>query len=196
MASKSKKPAAPKAKPKKRSSGKRKAKETKADKVEVSNGVQLLLGVGNGPKDPELLHDFELLMNLMAKAATAGGHVSEQKKKMKERGIDVKAAMNTMRLERMAPEDLARELQHQQRFMKMRGLPVQLELFEAKYDSPEAQAKVFGFQDGKEGRTADASRWPEETPAHQAYMDAWLEGQKEQPLLKGPADDADEAGED
>jgi len=180
---KTKKSAAPKKA--KRSRGRRKAKETKAETVEVSNGVQLLLGIGNGPQDEELVRDFELLMNLMAKSATAAGRVSEQKSKMKDKGIDVKAVMNTMRLERLAPEDLARELQQQQRLMKARGLPIQVELFEAKYDSPEAQAKVFGFKDGKDGRSQDASRWPEGTPAHQAYVDAWVEGQKQMPLLQG-----------
>lgn len=183
MAPKKTKKSAQSKKPKR--STKRAAKPTKDETVEVSTGVQLLLGGENMPKDEEVTRDFEMLARLMAKAATAQSQVREHKSKMKDKGQDVKSFTDTMALERMDPLDVAKRFQSYQRLFRIQGMPIQIGLFEAKYDSLEAQAKAEGYADGKAGRSQNTSRWVDGAPGHSEYSAAWLEAQAELAMALG-----------
>lgn len=174
-------------KPAKARASKRAKAPTKDETVETSTGVQLLLG--NLPSDRDALHAFETLARLKDKSKTAAGHVSDQKKKMKESGLDVKAFEEIMRLERADPLDVAAQLREMQRLARLRGLPIQIGLFETKYKSVEDQAFAMGYADGKAGRPANESQWPEEAPGNQDYHRGWQEGQKD--MVLGKSDDAE-----
>ena len=156
--------------------GKRKTAQTTDETVEQSTGVQLLMG--NMPANKDAERAYETLAHLMAKAATANSHVSDQKKKMKEIGLDVKAFVDTMRLERMDPQDVAAEFRERARLMRMRGMPVQMSLYEPKYGSIDEQASAEGKAAGENGRTPDGERWPEGAPGHEAYMRSWNDAQR------------------
>lgn len=161
----------------------RAAKPTKDETVEVTTGVQLLLG--NLPSDKDAKYQYETLLQLMAKSRSAAGRVSDHKTKMKESGFDVDAFVRTMRLERMDPLDLAAHLKEQARLLELRGLPVQMKLFEPKFDSAEEQAFAEGLSLGKQGKSADSARWPEDQPGGKEHMAGWLEGQQTMKLLGG-----------
>lgn len=186
------------AKKAKKSAPRRRASKSKDDEVEVSTGVQLLLG--NIPDDRDAKANYEILMRLLAASRSASGKVGDQKKKMREIGLDVSAFMNTMKLEKMDPLELAQHLQEQARLSRMRGLPIQMTLHETKYKSSEEQAFALGHADGLAGRTANTKTYPEEHPCHANYMDGWQSGQKD--LVKknagggATAKDADAFAED
>lgn len=165
-----------KAKTKKTDSGRKRKAETKDETVEVSTGVQLLLG--NLPSDKDAKYQYETLMSLLEKSASAASRVGAHKKKMREAGFDVDAFMRTMRLERMDPLDLGAHMKEMARLARLRGLPVQMSIFETKYDSVEEQAAAEGFNAGAAGRTPDTARWVEGQPGYDAYMAAWTKGQK------------------
>ena len=178
--------------PKKSKSARRpKQKETAAETVETSEGVQLLLG--NMPAAKDAMYHYQTILGLIDKARTASARVSEAKKKAKEANVDVGALMTVMRMERADPLDLASELKMQAMLMSELGLPVQMQLFEPKYGSIDAQAAAEGAQSGKNGRSPDTVRWPEGVPGHTAYMRAWNDEQGEiaKNFGKTPSDDDD-----
>lgn len=166
--------------------GRRPAKESKADKVEKSEGVQLLLS--NLPSDRDATVAYETLLRLIAAARTASGRVGDQKKKMREIGFDVSSFLETMKLERMDPLDLAQKLQEQARLGRLRGLPVQIQLFETKYESAEEQAEAEGVALGKAGKGPDTARWPEGGAGHPEHMKGWQRGQQDLVLGKAGKD--------
>jgi hypothetical protein len=162
--------------------GRRAAKPTKEEAVETSHGAQLLLS--NLPSDKDATFAYETLLHLMAKARSASGKVGDHKKKMKEMGMNVQAFTETMKLERLDPEDLAAQLMEMRRLAKLRGLPVQIDLYEAKYGTVEEQAYAEGYGDGKNGRNANLKRWGEGTKGYDEYMRGWNAGQKDM-VMKG-----------
>ena len=153
----------------------RSPKETKAESVEVSTGVQLLLG--NGPPDKDLLHHYENVLAWEAKKDTVMGHLRAAKKVAKEAGCDLEAMNQVKHDERMEPQDLANRMRQYAQLGRIRGLPVQTQLFEPKYGSIEEQAKAEGFAAGKAGRSADGGRWKEGEPGYEEYLAAWTKGQ-------------------
>jgi hypothetical protein len=188
-----KKPAAKKSK----GSSRRRAAPTKEETVETSTGVQLLLG--NMPSDKDALSNLEILMNLIDRSHSAAARVTDHKKKMREMGFDITGMTNTIRLMRLDPIDLAAELKEQQRLMRLKGLPVQMALFEPKYGSPEAQAKALGYRTGRAGKSVNAELYPDTSPYFETYLAAWTEGQKdmiEKGALKDDEPEEEEEEED
>ena len=187
-------------KPLKKGGAKKKAasKPTKEETVDVSAGVQLLLG--NTPPTRDLMYHYETILGLMDKARTAAAKVGDAKKKAKEAGIDVNDLMNMMKMARMDPLDLATELKQQAIMMRELGLPVQLSLYEPKYGSIEKQAMALGFAAGRAGRSPNVEMFPEGTPGHVEYMRGWNDGQaeliKHGKLKDNPDEDAGEEKQD
>lgn len=168
-----KKDAAPK-----KAGGRRKAqKETKAETVDVSEGVQLLLGNMMQQKDRE--YYVTTYLGLKAKKDKAAQNLSDFEKKAKEAGVDMKALKNVLNMEKMDPLDLATLLKQTAAFMADRGLPLQLQLYEPKYGSVEEQAQKMGWDAGVNGRSPELHMWPEKSPGHEAYMRGWNSGQRQ-----------------
>lgn len=154
------------------------AKLTRADKVDVNNdGVQLLLGNMIAEKDRE--YYCTTYLGLMAKKAHIGSQIQEFGKKCKEAGVDLPAMKLALSMEKWDPLELATYLKQQAAFMRDRGLPVQLALYEPKYGSIEKQAQALGWQAGRAGRSPDTAMFPENTPGHVEYMRSWNDGQAE-----------------
>lgn len=161
------------------------AKPTKDETVEVKQGVQLLLA--NLPSDKDALYHYENILQHAAKAKTASANLGSAKKKAKEAGIDVSAIMETMKLERMDPLDLASKLKEQARLMDKRGLPIQMGLYETAYKSVEEQAYDLGFKDGVAGRSMNTKLYKEGGPGYEDYARGWRAGQaKNQAKIKAP----------
>lgn len=156
-------------------STKRAAKATKTETVEVSDGVQLLLGNIIGKKDRE--YYTLTYLALKAKQDTATSHVRDFRKKAKEAGVDMEALTDTLKMERMDPLDLAAYLKQQAAFFQDRGLPIQIQLFEPKYGSVEAQATKIGWDAGLNGRSPPVDLYPEGTPGHPEMMRGWNDAQ-------------------
>lgn len=155
----------------------RKQKPTKDETVETSNGVQLLLGNIVGQKDREYYADT--FLKLQAKANTANASVREFKKKAKEAGVNVQSMLNVLKLEKMDALDLADLLKQEMAFIRDRGLPVQLSLYEPKYGSIQEQATKFGWDAGVNGRSPPVDMYPEGTPGHEEMMRSWNDAQKQ-----------------
>lgn len=160
------------------------ARSTKPDQVEVKVGVSKTL-LSNLPDDEAALRQYELLNDLKAKSKRAADKVSKQKKSMKESGYDVEAFERTASYERYTPEELGAHLSELVRLARLRGLPIQMKLFETQYGNVQAQASAEGRADGKNGRNANTSRWPEDQEGGKEYMASWMEGQEE--LVAGGA---------
>lgn len=150
-------------------------KPTAAETVQVSEGVQLLLGNMLGEKDRGYYVDTYL--KLKAKKDKAQNDLTEFGKKAKEAGVDMKAMKDVLNMEKMDPLDLADLLKQMAAFARDRGLPVQFQLFEPKFESVEAQAKKFGYDAGFAGRNPLMEMYPEGTPGHEPMMQGWRSGQ-------------------
>lgn len=172
---------APKKKAIVKTGSRRKKAETKAEKVETSvkEAGALPLLAGNMPPIKDLLYHLETIAGYQAKAAFAAGKVSEAKKKAKDAGVDLKSISLTMGFEKLDALDLATLLRQLQALMNENGLPVQIQLFEPSFGTPEEMAAHEGWTAGKAGRTPDTQRWIEGTPAHTAYMRRWNDGTKD-----------------
>ena len=123
------------AKPKKTAkpkAAKRAAKPTKVEKVQTSEGVQLLLGNIMAQKDRE--YYAVTFLALKAKADTANSHVRDFRKKAKEAGVNMQALTDTLAMERLDPLEVADYLKQQMMFFRDRGMPVQLALYEPKFE--------------------------------------------------------------
>lgn len=155
----------------------RKLKETKAEAVEVSSGVQLLLGNIIGQKDRE--YYLETFLKLKAKAATANSAVRDFRKKAKEAGVNMSAVDDVLAMEKMDPMDLADLLKQTMLLARDRGLPVQIQLFEPKYGSPDEQATKLFWDAGINGRSPPIDLFPEGAPGYEAGMRAWNDAQKQ-----------------
>lgn len=167
MAAKTKKPA--------KSGGKKPAKETKAEQVETSTGVQLLLGNMMGQKDREYyVHTY---LGLKGKCDKANADLSEFGKKAKEAGVDMKAMKQVLNMEKLDALDVASFLKQLAAFGKDRGLPVQIQLFEPKYGSIEEQATKMGWDAGINGRNPPIELFPEGNPGFVEMMRAWNDSQ-------------------
>lgn len=156
-------------------STKRAAKPTKAERVETSEGVQLLLGNMMEQKDRE--YYVETFLKLKAKADTANSHVRDFRKKAKEAGVNMKAMTDTLSMERLDPQEVADYLRQQMMFFRDRGMPVQLALYETKFDSIEKQATAMGWTAGINGRSPPIDLFPEGTPGHSEMSRAWNDAQ-------------------
>lgn len=165
-----------KAKSKPARGGRRTAAPTKDETVEVNEGGQLLLG--NLPSNKDAKMRYETLKDLMARSRKAAKKVTDYKNTMKAEGFDVQAFVDTMALEKSDPLDVAAYFKEMARMMSVLGMPVQMELYEPKYKSPEEQADKEGYNDGYNRRSPNAQRWPEDGPSHDVYMAAWQKGQK------------------
>lgn len=154
---------------------KRAAKETKAETVEASQGVQLLLGNMMEQKDRE--YYIETFLKLKDKLNTASSHVREFRKKAKEAGVNMKAMTDTLSMERLDPIDVADYLKQQMLFFRDRGMPVQLALYETKYASIEKQAEAMGWDAGMNGRSPPVDLFPEGTPGHSEMLRSWNSAQ-------------------
>lgn len=161
--------------------GKRPAKETKAEKVETSTGVQLLLGNMLAQKDRE--YYVTTYLGLKGKCDKANSDLSEFGKKAKEAGVDMKAMKQVLGLEKQDALDVASFLKQMAAFAKDRGLPVQIQLFEPKYGSLEAQAKQLGWDAGINGRNPPIDLYPEGTPGHVEAMRAYNDAQAQ--IIRG-----------
>lgn len=158
-------------------STKRAAKATKAETVEVSDGVQLLLGNIMEQKDRE--YYVETFLKLKAKADTANSHVRDFRKKAKEAGVDMKALTDVLAMERWEVLDLASYLKQMSAFMRDRGLPVQAALFETKYGSVDEQSGKLGWDAGISGRSPPVELFPEGTPGFESMMRQWNSAQRQ-----------------
>ena len=156
---------------------KRAAKPTKAEKVQPSDGVQLLLGNIMEQKDRE--YYTMTFLALKAKADTATAHVRDFRKKAKEAGVNMQALTDTLSMERLDPLEVADYLKQQMMFFRDRGMPVQISLYEPKFESIEKQATQMGWDAGKNGRSPPVDLFPEGAPGHTEMMRAWNDAQKE-----------------
>lgn len=153
------------------------AKETKAEKVETSTGVQLLLGNMMGQKDREYyVHTY---LGLKGKCDKANSDLSEFGKKAKEAGVDMKAMKQVLGMEKLDALDVASYLKQLAAFGKDRGLPVQIQLFEPKYGSIEEQATKMGWDAGINGRNPPTDLFAEGNPGFSEMMRAWNDAQAE-----------------
>lgn len=169
MAAKAKKPA------KKKAAVKKAAKPANGTFVKSSEGVQLLLGNMMGEKDRAYYVDTYL--KLLAKHQKTGSDLSDFGKKAKEAGVDMPAMKAVLKLEKTDPLDLASTLKQMAAFGKDRGLPIQIQLFEPKYGSIEAQATKLGWDAGMSGRNPPTELYPEGTPGHTEAVRAWNDAQ-------------------
>lgn len=164
--------------PKKRGGGRKPAKETKDETVEVSTGLSLLMG-DNGPPNKDLIYHLEQISGYIAKAKAAGAKVTEAKKRAKEANVDVPGIMQMLAEEKMDPLELATRLKQKAKLYAERGMPVQMSLYEPAYGSIEDQAKAEGWADGKAARNMNLARWPEGSPGHVEYSRRWNDAQHE-----------------
>lgn len=156
---------------------KRAAKATKEETVDVSTGVQLLLGNMIGEKDRS--YYYQTYLNLLAKKAHIGSQIQEFGKKAKEAGVDMAALKLVISMEKWESLDLATYLKQLAANMRDRGLPLQMNLYQPQYGTVQEQATAMGWADGKSGRSPATDLWPEKTPGHEEYMRAWNDGQKQ-----------------
>ena len=150
-------------------------KPTKDEEVEVRTGVQLLLGNMVGEKDRSYYYDTYL--KLLGQKASIGSKIQDFGKKAKEAGVDLAAMKLTIQMEKWDPLDLATHLKQQAAFMRDRGLPVQMSLYEPQYGSIEEQAKKLGWDAGIAGRSPPTDLFPEGTPGNSEMMRGWNDGQ-------------------
>jgi uncharacterized protein (UPF0335 family) len=167
VAAKTKKPA--------KKGGKKPAKETKAETVETSTGVQLLLGNMMAQKDRE--YYVNTYLGLKGKCDKANSDLSEFGKKAKEAGVDMKAMKQVLGMEKLDAIDVADFLKQMAAFARDRGLPVQIQLFQPKFGTLEAQATQLGWDAGINGRNPPVDLFPEGTPGHPEMMRAWNDSQ-------------------
>jgi hypothetical protein len=130
----------------------------------------------NLPGERDIVHHLQTIKAFADKAKTASSNLTAAKKRAREAGIDLGAVALTMGFRRLDALAVTTMLSQLSAMMRIDGQPVQISVFDAKYDAPEAQAKVEGFADGKAGRSPNTARWPEGTPAHDSYMAAWKDG--------------------
>ncbi len=172
--------------------GRRAAKAKAADAVDVAVG-SLLTG-DNLPKLRDLKHHYTHILKLQEQASLAAKAVTTAKKIAKEAGCDVAGLMQIKSNYKLDPMDLAARLRQQMSLMKELGSPVQIQLFETKYGSVEAQAAAEGRADGKAGRSPNGARWADGAPGFDEYTAAWNEGQAE--LVGGHYSEGIEAAEE
>lgn len=162
---------------KKKASRKPRRTETEVshETVESSQSVQLLLG--NMMEQKDRAYYMETWLKLKAKADTATSHLRDFRKKAKEAGVNVQAMTDTLKMERLDPLEVADYLKQQMMFFRDRGMPVQLSLYEPKYDSVEQQAQHMGWDAGINGRSPPIDLFPENTPGYEPMLKAWNDAQ-------------------
>jgi hypothetical protein len=177
----------------------RAAKPTKAETVEVSGGetgVPPLLA-GNMPPIKDLIYHMEQIAGYQAKAKTASMAVTKAKNAAKAAGVDLKSIAEGQGLIGMDPLDMATYFRQLQAIMVEKGMPVQIQLFEPKFGSTEAQAKHEGWNDAKADKPPNTVRWPEGTPGYPEYMRSWNDGTRDNTVKRVTgAEDALEEAQD
>lgn len=161
-----------------KTSGRRKKAETKAEQVEVKTAAESLL-IGNMPKIKDLSYHMGQIAGYIDKSRTAAKRVTEAKASAKEAGCDVAAIMDILSMKRADPLETATYFRQLAAMMQEEGTPIQIQLFEASYDSIDAQAAAEGWRDGKAARTPDTTRWPEGAPGSVSYMRRWNDAQRD-----------------
>ena len=176
-----KKKAAVKKAAKKSGPRRRAANPTKDETVEVTGGEtgSAPLLAGNMPPTKDLMYHVGQIKGYQDAAKTASGRVTAAKKAAKEAGVDLTAIALHLGFKRTDALDLATLLRQLSAMMREDGLPVQLSLYEPKFGTLEAQAKHEGWNDAKNDRSPNTTRWPEGAPGHSEYLRSWNDGTRD-----------------
>ena len=162
----------------KKSGGKKPSKKKdvvkRAAKQARANAAQ-----GNLPNvatDKDRVHHLQNIRHFAKLNSEAGKALTKAKKLAKEAGLSPEEITRALGMAKWDVLKLQMRLNEQAFYMAQLGLPLQIVVHNTKYDSPAAEAKVKGYADGVEGRSAS---YPEAHPEHESYMAAWMEGQED-----------------
>jgi hypothetical protein len=161
-----------KAKTKKAAAGKRAAKSAKPKE----DSPQLALPM---PKDRDLKHyisEYQLGKKRVDDAKAALDKITAS---ADEAGVSVDAIKKGLAIQKKNPAQAKSDMMQLAMVLRELGTPLQVEVYEPKYGSPEAEAKVAGFQDGKAGKDRDYRSWVKGSPARRAYDENYEAGQLE-----------------
>lgn len=124
-----------------------------------------------------------------AKIASINGQRRKQLEVAKNENFNTKAISDTARLAAKDPFEMREYFEQYSFGMEQEGLPIKLQIGDASFDDPVAQARSEAAQACKHGRTPEC-RWPEGSPEHKAY---WAVYHAEQAKLTPGADKLTEA---
>lgn len=165
-----------KAKSQKKPAGKKKADKKGATDIDGETGEAVQLAM---PAERDVKH-------YISEWALADKRVKDAEKARKkvetcmdEAGISVKEMKRAAKMKDVNPVQLKYDMSQLCMFMSEMGLPVQIQVFETRFGSAEAEQKARGYKDGKAGKDRDHGTLMKGSPGRRAYDEGYDEGQIE-----------------
>lgn len=158
--------------PKKAAAGKGKGKAVaKAAPAEESKQLALPM-----PKDRDLKHYISAIQVQQARVKKEQQTLSKIYADADDSGVSVPAIKTGLRIMDTEPLQARSDLMQLALVLAELGAPVQFEVYDPKFGSVEAQAKVEGYKDGKGGKDRDYRSYIKGSPARRAYDHGYEEG--------------------
>lgn len=132
------------------------------------------------PKERDLKHYISEYQLADAAVKKAKQHLDKIVASADEAGVSVPAIKRGLKI--VASKNLIQaksDLMQLSMVLEELGCPLQIQVFEAKFGGPEAEAKAAGYRDGKAGRDRDYGQWVKGSPARRAYDGGYEEAQIE-----------------
>lgn len=132
------------------------------------------------PKDRDLKHHISAWQLGKERVKKANADLAAIELAADEAGVSVKAIKDGVRIAHAKnPLQAKSDLLQTALVLQELGSPFQIQVFDVKFGSPEAEGKAAGYRDGKAGRDRDYGQWVKGSPSRRAYDQGYDEAQIE-----------------